>query len=158
LSGGEGGGELASLDPQALRRGFEAKFWAHLEIARAAIPTLNRSGSITFITAVSANAAVPGTVGLAAINGAINAMVPPLARELQPIRVNAVSPGVIDTPWWNGFAPEAKAAALKSFTGSISAGRAGKPDEVARAVQHFVENNYVTGVVLLCDGGLHLVN
>lgn len=158
LSGAEGGGEFATLDLQALRRGFEAKFWPHIEIAHAAIPTLSQNGSITFITAVSAKAAVPGTSGLAAINGAINCMIPPLARELKPIRVNAVSPGVIDTPWWNGYSSEAKAAAFQSFSAMIPAGRVGKPDEVARAVQHFVENGYVTGAVLVCDGGLRLMN
>ena len=40
---------------------------------------------------------------LAAVNGAIEAMVPPLAVELAPVRVNAVSPGVIDTHWWDAL-------------------------------------------------------
>jgi NAD(P)-dependent dehydrogenase (short-subunit alcohol dehydrogenase family) len=156
LSGAEGGGEFASLDLRALRRGFEGKFWPHVEIAQAAIPALSKNGSITFVTAMSANAAIPGTSGLAAINGALNAMVPPLAKELKPIRVNAVAPGVTDTPWWNAYSPEAKAKSFESFAAAIPLGRVGEPDEVARAIQHFIENSYLTGIVLPCDGGLHL--
>ena len=44
---------------------------------------------------------MPGTVGLVAINGAIEAMVRPMARELRPMRVNAISPGVVETAWWD---------------------------------------------------------
>ena len=47
LSGGEGGGEFASLDLQALRRGFEAKFWPQLETVQAALPALAPAASVT---------------------------------------------------------------------------------------------------------------
>jgi NAD(P)-dependent dehydrogenase (short-subunit alcohol dehydrogenase family) len=98
LSGGSGAGPFATLDLDGLRDGFEAKFWLHLRIVQAALPRMAEDGSIVFITASSARAALPGTAGLAAINGALEAMVRPLATELAPRRVNAVSPGVIDTP------------------------------------------------------------
>jgi NAD(P)-dependent dehydrogenase (short-subunit alcohol dehydrogenase family) len=55
---------------------------------------LRPDGSLTFITAGSAGAAIPGTAGLAAVNAAVEAMVPVLAVELAPARVNAVSPGI----------------------------------------------------------------
>jgi len=59
-------------------------------------------GSIVFITAVSARTPIPGTAGLAAINGALETMIPTLALELKPTRVNAESPGVVRTPWAEG--------------------------------------------------------
>jgi NAD(P)-dependent dehydrogenase (short-subunit alcohol dehydrogenase family) len=62
------------------------------------LPTLRPDGSVVFVTSVSARAARPGTAGLAAINGALEAMIPPLAVELAPLRVNAISPGVVGTP------------------------------------------------------------
>ncbi len=58
-----------------------------------------QAGSITLVTAGSAQSALPGTAGLAAVNGALEAAVAPLAAELAPRRVNAVSPGVIETGW-----------------------------------------------------------
>ena len=63
------------------------------------------------ISAAGARAARPGTAVLAAVNGGIERMVPPLATELAPVRVNAVSPGSIDTPWWS-FLPDDERQAL----------------------------------------------
>jgi NAD(P)-dependent dehydrogenase (short-subunit alcohol dehydrogenase family) len=67
--------------------------------AQMGLTKLRENGSIVFITAASARTSIPGTAGLAAINGALEAVIPTLALELKPIRVNAVSPGVVKTPW-----------------------------------------------------------
>jgi NAD(P)-dependent dehydrogenase (short-subunit alcohol dehydrogenase family) len=157
LSGGEGGGTFATLDMDALRRGFDAKFWPHLEAAQASLPALRQGGSMTFITAISARLALPGTAGLAAINGAIESVVGVLARELQPIRVNAVAPGVIDTPWWDRTPPKAKAELFRQQAETLPAGRVGQADDVADAVCFLAGNAFVTGSVVTCDGGMHLL-
>lgn len=156
LSGGEGAGPFVQLDLQALRRGFEAKFWPQLHTAQAALVALRPGGSITFVTAVSARIARPGTAGLGAINGALEAMVGSLARELAPSRVNAVSPGVIDTEWWSGK-PELKQQVFEEQARTLPVARVGRADEVAHTVQFLLENGFVTGVVVECDGGLHLL-
>ena len=86
-------------------------------------------GSVTIITAASARAAFAGTAGLAAANGALEAMVAPLAVELAPLRVNAVSPGVIDTHWWNGMPDDQRRAyfdAMAAVTPVRRVGRAGR--------------------------------
>jgi NAD(P)-dependent dehydrogenase (short-subunit alcohol dehydrogenase family) len=98
LSGGGGGGPFAQLELAHLRRAFDAKFWAYLSTLQAALPTLRADGSATLVTAGSARSAIPATAGLAAINGALEAIIRPLAVELAPRRINAVSPGIIDTP------------------------------------------------------------
>lgn len=156
LSGGAGGGPFRDLDLADLRSGFEAKFWPHVQSAQAALPHLRADGSITFITAVSARMASPGTAGLAAINGAIETMIPTLARELAPLRVNAVSPGVIDTPWWNFLPSDQKNAAFQEYAGRTPVGRVGQPSDVAHAARFLIENTFVTGTVIACDGGLRL--
>jgi len=157
LSGGEGAGPFAQLDLAALRRGFEDKFWPQVEAAQAAMPYLRAGGSITFVSAISARIARPGTAGLAAINGAIEAMVGTLARELAPSRVNAVSPGVIDTSWWDRMPAQAKAELFRQEAAALPVARVGQPDDVAQAILLLVENGFVTGTVLACDGGLHLL-
>lgn len=156
LSGAQGGGLLKDLTLEDLRAGFDAKFWPHLQSVKAALPYLSQRGSITFVTSVSGRLAAPGIAGLAAINGAIEAMVRPLAVELAPIRVNAVAPGVTDTAWWS-FLPEAeRQAAFAQYATATTAGRVGKPEEIAEVIALLLRNSYLTGQTIVCDGGLHL--
>ena len=151
-SGGAGAGPFASVQADHLRRGFEGKFWTHFNSAQAALPYLAANGSITFVSAASARFANPGTAGLAAINGAIDRLVPTLARELAPRRVNSVSPGVIDTPWW----ADKPSGMFEEQSAKAPLGRAGRPEEVAEAIIFLIRNQFVTGVTLDVDGGLHL--
>jgi NAD(P)-dependent dehydrogenase (short-subunit alcohol dehydrogenase family) len=157
LSGGKGAGPFAKLNPADLRTGFEAKFWTHFSLAQESLAYLRPAGSITFVSAISARAANPGTAGLAAVNSAIEGLVRPLAVELKPIRVNAVSPGVVDTPWWNWLSAEQKAETFGRFARSTPAGRVGRPEDIAQAIAFLVGNTFMTGCVIECDGGLRLV-
>src|SRR3954470_379326 len=134
LSGSEGMGAVADLDQDVLRRAFDAKFWAHLTTVQAALPHLAQDGSITLLGAISARAGMAGTAGLAALNGAVEALVKPLAVELAPIRVNAVSPGVVDTAWWSGWPEEAREQFFAQFAKVLPAGRVATAKDVAEAV------------------------
>lgn len=156
LSGGSGAGPIADLALDDLREGFEAKLFAHVRALKATLPHLAADGSVTFIGAVSARAALPGTAGLAAINGAVEAMVGPLAAELAPRRVNAVSPGVIDTPWWHALPEEQRLAMFDGYAKILPLGRIGLPEDVARAVVSVAANGYITGTVLEVAGGAQL--
>jgi NAD(P)-dependent dehydrogenase (short-subunit alcohol dehydrogenase family) len=153
-SGGAGAGRFADVSREALAGAFDAKFWVQWQCAQAALPYLAADGSITFVTAASARTGNPGTSGLAAVNGALGAMVLPLAHELGPIRVNAVSPGVIDTPWWDRQPAEMKRRFFEQTARTVPVGRVGRADEVAHAILFLAGNGYVTGIVLDVDGGL----
>lgn len=120
------------------------------------MPALREDGSATLVTAGSARAALAGTSGLAAINGALEAMVRPLAAELAPLRVNAVSPGLIATPWWDGMPADQREAAFAKAAAWLPARRIGTARDVALAVLLVAANTYVTGTVVECDGGAHL--
>jgi NAD(P)-dependent dehydrogenase (short-subunit alcohol dehydrogenase family) len=157
VTGGKGAGSFETLSRAELRTGFEAKFWNHFSLAQESLPYLSETGSITFVSAISARAANPGTAGLAAINSAIEGLVRPLAVELKPRRVNAVSPGVVDTPWWNWLAPEAKQEAFDRFARATPVGRVGQPEDIAQAIVFLIGNTFMTGCVIECDGGLRLV-
>jgi NAD(P)-dependent dehydrogenase (short-subunit alcohol dehydrogenase family) len=157
LSGGKGAGPFGHLSLADLRSGFEAKFWTHLALAQESLPYLSPSGSITFVSAISARAANPGTAGLSAINSAIEGLVRPLAVELKPRRVNAVAPGVIDTPWWNWMVEDQKRETFKKFAAATPAGRVGRPEDIAESIVFLIGNSFMTGCVLECDGGLRLV-
>jgi NAD(P)-dependent dehydrogenase (short-subunit alcohol dehydrogenase family) len=154
LSGGKGMGEFATLSLGELREGFAAKFWPQLDTLQAALPYLQAGGSATMITAISAIAKMPGVSGLAAMNGALELMVPILARELKPVRVNAVSPGLVDSPWWDFVPQENRQEAFRQYTANIPAGRVAQPEEVADVIVFLAGNGYMTGKVIGCDGGM----
>lgn len=156
LSGAKGGGMFRELDLAQLKAGFEEKFFPQLQTLQAALPYMSANGSVTFITAVSSHAKAPGTSGLGAINGALELMVPILAKELQPLRVNAISPGVIDTPWWSFLPEDARQETFRQYAQASPAGRVGKPEDVAQAIQLIMGNTFITGQVLTVDGGLGL--
>ena len=157
VSGGMVGlGPLAELSEGAMREGFESKVFAQLRVLKAALPKLAPNASFTFIGAGSSRAAFPGTVALAAANGALDAAVPPLATELAPVRVNAVAPGVIDTAWWHPLPEADRAAFFEATAGSTPVGRIGRPHDVAEAVLFLAGNGFTTGVVLDVNGGATL--
>jgi NAD(P)-dependent dehydrogenase (short-subunit alcohol dehydrogenase family) len=151
-----GAGPAAELAEQNLADAFTGKPIAHLQAVSLALPTLADRGSLTLVSAGSAQCALPGTALLAAVNGAVEAAVPPLARELAPRRVNAVSPGVIETGWWDVLPKQDREATFEQFAEQTPVGRNGTADDVAHAICALIENDYITGVVLPCDGGLRL--
>jgi NAD(P)-dependent dehydrogenase (short-subunit alcohol dehydrogenase family) len=154
--GAVGAGPIATLDEDALRQAFEGKVFAHIKAIQAALPRLRPDGSITIVTAASARAAFPGTTALAGANGALEAIVAPLAAELAPLRVNAVSPGVIDTHWWHGMPDEQRQAYFAAVAAASPVRRVGRPEDVADAIVYLASAGFVTGSVLECTGGAHL--
>ncbi|MGW4059618.1 SDR family oxidoreductase [Amycolatopsis sp. NPDC004747] len=158
LSGAEGMGPVDTLDLAMLRRAFDAKFWAHLTTIQAVLPHLAADGSITLLSAITARAAMAGTAGIGALNAAIEALVKPLAVELAPRRVNAVSPGVVDTAWWSGFPAEVREGFFAQAAASLPARRVATADDVAEVVTLAATNRNLTGTVLEADGGARLVS
>jgi NAD(P)-dependent dehydrogenase (short-subunit alcohol dehydrogenase family) len=154
--GAVGVGPIATLDEAALRQAFDGKFFAHVKAIQAALPQLRRDGSVTMVTAATARAAFAGTAGIAAANGALETLVAPLAVELAPLRVNAVSPGVIDTDWWNALPEDQRRTYFDSVAAVSPVRRIGKPDDVADAIVYLAGAGYVTGTVLECTGGINL--
>ena len=146
-------GQFRELSAGALRSAFETKFWGYFYCAQQALPHLRRDGSLTFVTGSASRAALPGTSGLAAVNGAIAAMARTLAKELAPLRVNVISPGLVDTPAYDGMPAEAKETLFRQISASLPVGRVGRPEEIGAAVLFLVENGFTTGAVLDVDGG-----
>ena len=146
-------GPFAGLDMAAFRQGFDGKFWAFTLALRHALATIRRDGSVALVTGAAARTASPGTAGVAAVNGAIQSMVPVLARELAPLRVNALSPGLVETPVWDGMPAQARDAMFGQAAASLPVGRIGKPADLGEAALFLMTNGYTTGIVLDVDGG-----
>ncbi|MFK0170483.1 SDR family oxidoreductase [Streptomyces sp. NPDC090306] len=147
--GAVGFGPLSDASPADIRAAFAGKLFPYLH----AIQRADVTGSITMISAASARAALPGSAVLAAVNGAIERIVSPLAAELAPVRVNAVAPGAVDTPWWSFLPEEQRAAQFAAVAAELPVRRIGRPDDVADAIAYLIGADYVTGTVLPVDGG-----
>jgi NAD(P)-dependent dehydrogenase (short-subunit alcohol dehydrogenase family) len=149
-------GPFASVGSEDLRLSFTEKVFPQFYCAQAALKFLTPNGSITFVSAVSAFGAMPGAAGIGSANAAVAALVPTLARELQPLRVNAVAPGVIDTPWWDWCPSEQRAALFADFVKNTPVGRVGTAREIGQAIAFLIENGFMTGQTIVCDGGIRL--
>ena len=126
------------------------------------LPLLAEGASVVFTVGTGAAHGIPGASVAAASRGALLAMVPSLALELAPrrIRVNAVSPGPIDTPLWDkmGLPPEERTRLAEATASRIPLGRFGTAREVAEAVAFLASDaaGYVTGQNLTVSGGAGL--
>ncbi|HLG85465.1 MAG TPA: SDR family oxidoreductase [Bradyrhizobium sp.] len=152
----KGAGSFASVSMDDVRASFSEKVFPHFGTAQAALPHLAKDGSLTFVAAVTAHAAMPGTAGIGAANAAVAALVPILAAELKPLRVNGVSPGVIDTPWWDFLTDEQRMQLFADYAAKTPVKRIGTPDDIAQAIAFLITNTFMTGELIVCDGGLRL--
>ena len=146
-------GKLEEIQTASLESAFKSKFWGCFFCAKYAILHLRKNGSILFTIGGAARSAIPGTAGVAAVNGAIMCMAFTLAKELAPIRVNILSPGLVDTPAYNWMSDEEKQDFFKQMDGNLPVGRVGEPAEIAEAAYYLLMNDFTTGAVLDVDGG-----
>lgn len=129
------------------------KFWGYAHVVRNGGPYVKDSGSITLISGTPARKYKTGSSSLSCTGGAVEALVKALSIEIAPKRINAVSPGLIDTAMWDTFG-ENKQQQLADMTAHIPLSRAGFAEEVANGVIFAMTTNYVTGTVIDVEGGM----
>jgi NAD(P)-dependent dehydrogenase (short-subunit alcohol dehydrogenase family) len=121
-------------------------------------PLINRRGSIVFTTSIASVKGMPGNASYGAAKAALRSFARVLAAELLPrdIRVNAVSPGPIDTPILGKMFPDKDAAAQlkEKMTGMVPMKRWGTSEEIAKAVLFLAfDATFTNGAELPVDGG-----
>lgn len=150
-------GKVSELDPEAIALSFRTKVVGPIMLAKHFAPRMPADGSFVLFSGVAALEPDPGFLAVAATNGSVNTVTRSLAVELAPIRVNAVSPGTIDTGAWDGLGDEGKSEFFARLSASNPARRIGTPRDVAQAVVFAMTNTFMTGVSLAVDGGQPLV-
>jgi len=151
-------GPVVSLSEDSILRAVRSKILGPLFAAQQAAPRITKPGSITFTSGIAASRPAPGGALAATVNGALESMVLALALELAPIRVNAVSPGWVDTPVWDRLAtPDVKNARMADLAARLPARRLGRPEDIANAVAFLIADTFVTGTVLHAEGAQVLV-
>ena len=127
-------GRVADLDRDAIRRSFDTKVIGPLMLAKHLAPRMNEGGSFVIFSGVAAAKIAVGTLGVAITNAAADTLARSLALELAPIRVNAISPGVIDTGAWDAFGEQGKADYFADISARNPARRIGTTDDIAHGV------------------------
>ena len=120
-------------------------------LAKYFAPHVEPGGSFVLFSGIHAFKAKVGYLGVAITNGAVDFLTRSLALELAPIRVNTISPGVIDTGAWDALGDKQHYFAHISATNP--ARRIGTPADIADAVLFAMTNTFLTGVTLKVDGG-----
>ncbi|BCB74642.1 SDR family oxidoreductase [Phytohabitans flavus] len=145
-------GPLAALTPAAVEQAFAAKVSGPLFLAQHFAERIDPAGSMLFFSGVVGWRPAPERVVMATANGALGHLVSALAVELAPIRVNAISPGIVDSGAWDGMGAD-KAGFLDSVARRLPTRRVGTPADLAHAALFTLTNPFTTGTVLHVDGG-----
>ncbi|NEU26672.1 SDR family oxidoreductase [Paenibacillus ottowii] len=147
------GGSFLQSETTAARQLFENKFWGQYYAAKYGASQLSNQGSITLFSGVVAYKPMIGSSALGAVNAAVSNLGQTLALELAPVRVNVVSPGIIDTPSRSKMPENARNQFYNTVANKLPVNRVGLAEDVARGVLYLIENQFVTGTILHVDGG-----
>ncbi|MDR6778478.1 MULTISPECIES: SDR family oxidoreductase [Paenibacillus] len=147
------GGSFLQLETDQARKLFENKFWGQYYAAKYGASQLSTEGSITLFSGVVAYKPMIGSSALGAVNAAVSNLGQTLALELAPIRVNVVSPGIIDTPSRSKMPENTRNQFYDTVAHKLPVKRVGLAEDVARGVIYLIQNQFVTGTVLHVDGG-----
>lgn len=147
--------DLEALTEEIFRKTFEVNVFGTWQLTKMAMPLLRESsdGHVVNITSIAGVRPVGSSIAYSMSKAALNQMTRLLAKSHGPVRVNAVAPGLVATPWTDDWAAQhegvKKMAPLK---------RSATPDDCAEAVLALVRNRYVTGEIFVVDGGLTQVS
>ncbi|MEZ9776988.1 SDR family oxidoreductase [Vibrio sp. 10N.261.54.A5] len=142
--------DVAIADAKAA---FDTKFWGSLNVAKHAARYMTPNGSITLTTGMLSRKVVAGTYVKTAINAALESVTKVLAKELSPIRVNAVSPGLTVTEAYKNMDDSARSTMYDNAKNNLPAGKVGEAKDIAMGYLFAINNPYVTGSIIDIDGG-----
>jgi NAD(P)-dependent dehydrogenase (short-subunit alcohol dehydrogenase family) len=149
--------ELADTDLKQARRAFELRYWSALATVKYGSPQIRKGGSIVLTTGVAGQRPHSGWVIAASVCGTIEALTRALAIELAPIRVNAVSPGVVRTNLWQNMSSVEREQLYESVGKRLPVGRVGEANDIAQAYLYLMQEAFSTGQTVVVDGGTVLV-
>lgn len=144
-------GPFLEMDLDGFQGSF-AKLWGYVNTVRLGTPKMSKEGAIVLISGYPARKWRPGVLAIGTVGNAVEGFIKMAANEIAPVRINGVSPGLIDTPMFP-MEGEARQNYMNETTKNNLIPRAGKPEEVASAVVFLLENQFVTGTIVDVDGG-----
>jgi NAD(P)-dependent dehydrogenase (short-subunit alcohol dehydrogenase family) len=126
------------------------KLVGYTEVVHALLPRISPDGSVLLFGGQAKERPYPGSTTVSTVNGGVVGLVNTLAVELQPIRVNAIHPGIVgDSPYWAARPPEV----LQGVLARTPTRRLVTMADVVAAVEFLLDNRSINGVNLPVDGG-----
>lgn len=151
-------GPVTTLRAADIQRAMEAKLWAPILLVKHGAPRIAADGSFTFFSGIRGARPAPRSSITSLVNGGLEAFARAMAVELGPVRVNVISPGVVDSgAFWDRLGSEARDRMFADYALRAPARRVGAPEEQASAVLFAISNPFLTGAVLPVDGGALLM-
>ncbi len=146
--------DLDALTDDIFRRTFDVNVFGTWWLTKAAMPLLKASddGNVVSITSLAGVRPVGSSIAYAMTKAALNHMTVLLAKSHSPVRVNAVAPGLVETPWTADWGPLHEAVSAMA-----PVHRSATPADCAEATLALIRTKYATGHVFLVDGGMSLV-
>jgi NAD(P)-dependent dehydrogenase (short-subunit alcohol dehydrogenase family) len=150
---------LTTVDEKFFDLHFDANVKGLFFTGQKGLPLMNDGGSIILNASIATIKGFPGISVYSATKAAVRSFARTWTNELRErrIRVNAISPGHIDTPIFEGWQQgDALVKMKEGLAKSVPLGRMGDPDEIAKAVSFLAsdEASYVSGIELFVDGGV----
>ncbi len=146
--------DLDGLTDDIFDKTFDVNVNGTWKLTKAAMPLLRESSdpNVVTITSIAGVRPVGSSIAYAMSKAALNHMTVLLARAHGPVRFNAVAPGLVDTPWTADWDEIRRSVQRRS-----PLGRTASPEDCADAVVSLISARYVTGQVLVVDGGMTIV-
>ncbi len=146
--------DLDALSDDIFRKTFEVNVFGTWWLTKEAMPHLRESpdGNVVTITSIAGLRPIGSSIAYAMTKAALNHMTALLAKSCGPVRVNAVAPGLVATPWTSQWDDQ-----HASVAATTPLHRSATPDDCAEAVIGLIRNSYITGHVVVVDGGTTLV-
>ena len=144
-------GPFKTVSMDDVRSTMEGKFWGAWRVARSA--QFKPGGSLTLVSGFLSIRPRPNSAIVSGVNGALESLARALAVDLAPLRVNCVSPGLIDTPIRAAMPEAARREMLEKAAASLPVKRVGLGDDIARQILAFMLNGFATGSIAYIDGG-----
>lgn len=148
-------GPFKSVSMDDARATMESKFWGAWRCARSA--EFRDGGSLTLVSGFLSIRPRPNSAIVGAVNGALESLTRALALELAPVRVNCVSPGIVDTPMRAAMPDSARREMLVGIASTLPVRRVGLGEDIAEQIASFMRNGFATGSIAYIEGGGLLV-
>jgi NAD(P)-dependent dehydrogenase (short-subunit alcohol dehydrogenase family) len=152
--------DLDGLSAEDFLRMYRLNVVGPFQMARACAPALKANrGAVVNVSSIAALLGTGSSIAYAASKAGLNSLTYSLARVLGPeVRVNAVCPGYVDTPWQTkGLGKERAGQAAAHYSTLVPLKDYARPEDVAEAIAWLIEGaRQTTGETIFVDGGLHI--